>query len=192
MEKTLVLVKPDGVKRGLTGEIIRRFEQAGLKLIGLKMVWVDKELVGKHYPMSRTTLLEGIGQKTLDTYVKMGKDAKAELGTDNPLEIGKMVNMWNMEHLTSGPVVAMVLEGIHAVENVRRIVGGTIPTYSAPGTIRGDYSIDSPVLANERKRSIKNIIHASGNVEEAEYELDLWFGNQELHSYKRADEDVAY
>lgn len=192
MEKTLVLVKPDGVQRGLVGEIIGRFEKAGLKLVAMKMVWVDKELVGKHYPESRTELLTGIGEKTLKTYAEYNKDAKAELGTDDPYEIGKLVNQWNKDLLTSGPVVAMVLEGNHAVDNVRRIVGPTLPVFAPPGTIRGDYAVDSPVSANETKRSVRNLIHASGNKEEADYEIDLWFGANDIHDYKRADEHLTH
>ncbi len=188
MDRTLVLVKPDGVKRGLIGEIISRLERAQLKLVATKMVWVDKELVGKHYPDSRTELLQGIGEKTLKTYAEYNKDAKAELGTDDPLEIGKIVNMWNMELLTAGPVLAMVWEGNHAIDNVRKIVGPTLPVFAPPGTIRGDYSVDSPVLANMEKRSVKNLIHASGNKEEADYEIALWFENKEIHDYKRTDE----
>lgn len=161
MEQTLVVVKPDGVQRGLVGEIIGRFEKTGLKIVAMKMIWVDKELVGKHYPDSRTELLTGIGEKTLKTYAEYNKDPKAELGTDVPLEIGKIVNMWNMELLTSGPVVAMVWEGNHAVDNVRKLVGATLPVFSAPGTIRGDYSVDSPVLANQKKRSVKNLNHGA-------------------------------
>lgn len=192
MEKSLVVIKPDGVKRGLIGEILSRFEKAGLKIIAMKMVWVDKELVSKHYPESRTELLKGIGEKTLQTYKEFGKDPKEELGTDNPLEIGRIVNKWNMELLSSGPVVAAILEGNHAIANVRRLVGHTLPNFAAPGTIRGDFSVDSPVLANERKRPVKNLIHASGNQEEAEYEIMLWFHEDEIHTYKRADEDIMF
>ncbi len=192
MEKSLVLVKPDGVQRGLVGEIIGRFEKAGLKLVAMKMVWVDRELVGKHYPESRTELLTGIGEKTLKTYAEYNKDAKAELGTDDPYEIGKLVNNWNKDALSSGPVVAMVLEGNHAVDNVRRIVGPTLPVFAPPGTIRGDYAVDSPVMANEKKRSVRNLIHASGNKEEAEYEIDLWFGSNDIHEYTRADEHLTH
>lgn len=192
MEKTLVLVKPDGVRRGLVGDIVSRFEKTGLKIAAMKMIWVDKSMVAKHYPDSRTELLENIGKKTLETYEKYGRDAGEELGTKNPLEIGRMVNGWNMEFLSSGPVVAMILEGVHAIDNVRLIVGNTIPTFALPGTIRGDYSIDSPALANERKRSLRNLVHASGNAEEAKYEIELWFHNKEIYEYKRADEDVMF
>jgi nucleoside-diphosphate kinase len=192
-ERTLVLVKPDGVKRGLVGEIITRFEKMGLKIIGLKMVWIDKEMAANHYPESRTELLEAIGRKTLETYEKYGKDPKEEFGEMGAQDIGKMVNNWNIEFLTSGPVVAMILEGAHAIDNVRMLVGNTLPTFAAPGTIRGDYSIDSPALANERKRSVHNLIHASGNVEEAKYEEQLWFRESDISpAYRRTDEEVMF
>ncbi|MFH1188149.1 MAG: nucleoside-diphosphate kinase [bacterium] len=192
IEKTVVLVKPDGVKRGLVGEIISRFEKIGLKIIAMKMIWVDKDMVAKHYPESRTELLRGIGEKTLKTYAKYGKDATEELGTMDPLEIGKMVNDWNIDFLSSGPVVAMLLKGAHAIDNVRMAVGDTLPTFAVPGTIRGDYSIDSPALANATKRSVHNMIHASGNVEEAKYEEELWFRKEEIYDYRRTDEEVMF
>lgn len=192
MDRSLVLIKPDGVKRGIAGDIIHRFEKAGLKIVGMKMVWVEKSLVDKHYPDSRTELIRGIGEKTLQNYKDNGKDAVAELGTDDPMKIGMMVNNWNKEYLSAGPVIAIVLEGHHAVANIRRIVGHTFPSMANPGTIRGDYSLDNPVLANERKRPVKNIIHASGNNEEAEFEIELWFKPKELHSYPRAEEDVMF
>jgi len=191
-ERTLVLLKPDGVKRGLVGEVLSRFEKAGLKIVAMKMVYIDREHAMKHYPDSRTTLLEGIGQKTLETYAKYGMDPKESLGTMEPLEIGKMVNSWNIDLMTSGPVVAIALEGAHAIDNVRMMGGNTLPVFAAPGTIRGDYSIDSPALANTRKRAVKNIIHASGDPEEAEYELQLWFRNDEFVNYTRADEEVMF
>ena len=191
-EKTLVLIKPDAVKRGLTGEIISRFEKTGLKIIALRMLWIDKNFAGKHYPSERLEFLRGMGEKTLQTYEKYGKNPEVELGTNDPIEIGKMINHWNAEFLTSGPVVAIVFEGLHAVDNVRMIVGNTIPTFASPGTIRGDFSIDSPALANERKRAIHNLIHASGNIDEAEKEIELWFRGEDLHVYSRADEDVMF
>lgn len=192
IERSLVLVKPDGVQRGLIGEIISRFEKAGLKIIGAKMVHVDKELVAKHYPDSRTELLENIGKKTLETYAKYGMDANEELGTMDPVTLGKMVNSWNMEFLSSGPVMAMVLEGVHAIDSIRMIVGATLPVFAQPGTIRGDFSIDSPALANTKKRPVRNLVHASGNLEEAKYEIQLWFHENELYSYRRADEAIMF
>lgn len=191
-ERTVVLVKPDGVKRGLVGEILARFEKSGLKIIALKMVSVDKEMVAKHYPDARAELLEGMGKKTLETYAKYGKDPSEELGTMDALEIGKMINQWNIDFLTSGPVVAILLEGIHAIDNVRMIAGNTLPAFAAPGTVRGDYSIDSPALANANKRAVHNLMHASGNPEESKYEAELWFHEVEIQDYKRTDEDVMF
>ncbi len=192
IERTVILVKPDGVQRGLVGDILHRFEKAGLKIVAMKMVWVEKDFVSKHYPDSREELLRGMGEKTLLTYAKYHVDPKTMLGTDDPVAIGRMVNEWNREFLSSGPVVAMVLEGLHAIENVRMMAGHTIPALAPPGTIRGDHSTDSPALANSRKRAIRNLVHASGNTAEAAYEMDLWFQPNEIHSYKRADEDVMF
>ncbi len=192
IQRSLVLVKPDGVKRGLVGDIVSRFEKSGLKIIGLKMVWVDKDFVSQHYPNDRIELLEGMGKKTLATYEKYGKDANEELGTMDPIEIGKMVNQWNRDFISSGPVVAIVLEGLHAIDNVRMIAGNTLPAFAEPGTVRGDFSIDSPALANANKRAVRNMMHASGNPEEAKFEIQLWFHENELQNYKRADEDVMF
>lgn len=188
MERTLVVIKPDGVLRGLSGEILRRFERAGMKIVAAKMVSVSKELAEKHYPADRHDWIEQIGKKTLINYQKLEADVKKLLGTDNPKEIGKMARVWLLEYITSGPVFAVVLEGPHAVDLVRKMAGHTLPSESAPGTIRGDFSFDSSLLANSAKRAIKNLVHASGNLEEAKYEIPLWFSKDELISYERADE----
>ncbi len=190
MERTLIVVKPDGVVRGLVGEILRRFEQAGLKLIAAKMVLVTKDLAEKHYPEHREELWVGIGEKTLSHYKEVEADAKKLLGTNDPKEIGKLARVWLLEYITSGPVFAAVLEGPHAVELVRKISGHTLPLKSAPGTIRGDFSFDSSYLANTAKRAIKNLVHASGNKQEADYEIPLWFEKSELVFYERAEEKV--
>ncbi len=190
-ERTVVLLKPDTVKRGIIGEIISRFEKVGLKIVALKMVWVDQDLVAKHYPDNRDYLI-AVGNKTLKSYAEYGKDPGEELGTKDPYEIGAMVRKWNMDFLSSGPVVAILLQGLHAVDNVRLMVGHTLPRFAEPGTIRGDYSMDSPILANLDKRPVKNMIHASGNVEEAQFESQLWFRDNEIHDYKRVDEDIMY
>lgn len=192
IEQSVVLIKPDGVARGIAGKIITRFEQSGLKIVAMKMIWIDKEIAGKHYPNERIEFLEGMGKKTLATYEKYGKDANEEFGTIDPVELGKMVNKWNMDFLTSGPVIAMLLEGNHAIDNVRMITGNTMPTFAEPGSIRGDFSLDSPILANSKKRAVHNMIHASGNVEEAKYERQLWFHENEIYQYKRADEDIMF
>jgi len=190
-EQTVMLVKPDGVKRGLIGECIKRVEQRGLKVIALKMVLATPEQAKKHYPGTEAWLL-GMGQKTLDTYAKYNKDPLKELGTADPLEIGNMIYEWNVELFTSGPVVAILISGIHAIDMVRKIVGKTIPAFAEMGTIRGDYSVDSPALANEAKRAIRNIVHASGDMAEATHEVSHWFTPKEIHDYTRSEEDVMF
>jgi nucleoside-diphosphate kinase len=188
MERTLVVLKPDAVARGLSGTILSRFERVGLKIVGMKLVTAPDELVQKHYPEDREELWVGIGNKTLENYKTLEMDPKKSLGTDDPKEIGKMVRVWLMDYIKDGPVLALVLEGPHAVELVRKMCGHTLPLLSAPGTIRGDFSFDSSYLANSAGRPIKNLMHASGNVEEANYEIPLWFSKEELHSYERVEE----
>ena len=184
MERTLVVIKPDGVKRALVGEIVTRFEKVGLKIIGMKLLSAEKMLLEKHYPEDREELWTGIGNKTLDNYKQYDIDPKESLGTADPLEIGKMVRVWLMDYVSSGPVLAIVLEAPHAVELVRKMAGHTLPLIAAPGTIRGDYAYDSSYLANSNKRAIENLLHASGTTDEAEYEIPLWFTKEELVSYR--------
>lgn len=186
-----MLVKPDGVKRGLIGEIIGRVERRGLKIIAIKMAMPTKEKARDHYPAPEEWC-RLVGEKTMESYVKYGKDPMESLGTTDYVEIGKIINEWNMEYLTSGPVVCMVVEGVHAVDMVRKIVGKTFPSFAEPGTIRGDFSVDSPNLANDQKRSVRNLIHASGDPEEAKHEMGVWFEAGELHDYKRTDEDIMF
>ncbi len=186
-----MLVKPDGVKRGLVGECIRRIEQRGLKIIAMKLVHASEDHARKHYP-GTDVWLRGMGEKTLETYKKYGKDAKDELGTEDAHEIGKMIYTWNTVFLTSGPVLALAICGIHAIDMVRKIVGKTIPAFAEMGTIRGDFSVDSPVLANDGKRAIHNLVHASGDQIEAEHELTHWFSPEEIHDYKRAEDDIMF
>jgi nucleoside-diphosphate kinase len=190
-EKTVVLIKPDGVKRGLVGEVIGRFESRGLKIIALKMIVASREHVHSHYPNTEEWL-RGMGEKTLQNYKQYGKDPMKEIGTDDTLKIGKKVAEWNVEFLISGPMVAMVVQGIHAVDMVRKIVGKTIPAMAEMGTIRGDFSVDSPTLANVAKRAIHNVVHASGDQSEAAHELKHWFSSSEINEYKRAEEDIMF
>jgi nucleoside-diphosphate kinase len=190
MEQTLVILKPDAVRRGLIGQIITRFENVGLTVVAVKMVTAKRDMVEMHYPKDREELWVGIGNKTLDNYRDLEMDPMESLGTSDAKEIGKMVRVWLMDYLMEGPVLAMVLEGPHAVELVRKITGHTLPLVSTPGTIRGDYSYDSSYLANSSKRPIKNLIHASGNKEEAVYEIPLWFTKEEIQEYKRSSDVV--
>ena len=126
-----------------------------------------------------------LGEKTLGTYEKYGYSAKEEVGTEDPLEIGTQVRKWIVDYMVSAPLVKMVVQGTHAIDMVRKIAGATIPSVADMGTIRGDFSADSPALANKEKRAVMNLIHASETPEEAAHEINLWFGNTPLNSYKR-------
>lgn len=189
IERTLVLIKPDGVKRGLVGRILTSFEEAGLKIVGLRMVQASREHAEAHYP-NTPEWIRGMGMKTLESYRDHGKDPIQEVGTDDPMAIGEIIKGWNIDYLTSGPVVAVALEGLHAIGVVRKLVGHTLPLNADPGSIRGRFSSDSPVVANALKRAIQNMIHASGNAAEAEHELRHWFGDAPLCEYRRAEEGV--
>ena len=158
IEKSLVIIKPDGVERGLIGEIIKRFENAGLKIIGMKMSWIDKKFAEEHYKSHKT------------------KPFFNEL----------------VEFITEGPVVAFVVEGVHAIDNVRRLVGSTSPHEAAPGTIRGDFAHMSMTYASKQGLGGKNVIHASGTKKEADEEIKLWFKKEELHSYTTVHEKHVF
>lgn len=190
-ERTVVLVKPDGVIRGLVGEIITRFERRGLKLIAMKMMLPSEAHAAAHYSGSEEWV-KGMGIKTVDTFAKYGIDTEKEMGTTDVMEIGKMVQQWNVGYLSMGPVVAMVWQGMHAITTVRKIVGSTLPILAEPGTIRGDYSVDTNTAANVDKRAIHNIIHASGDPSEAEHEIEHWFKKDEIVSYRRSDDEIMF
>ncbi|MBU0470922.1 MAG: nucleoside-diphosphate kinase [Nanoarchaeota archaeon] len=161
IERSLVLLKPDAVKRGLMGKILTRFEDAGFKIVGAKMTWIDKDFGKRHY----ADIAERRGEKVLKVLLNF---------------------------MTQGPVMALCVEGINAVENIRKIVGGTEPKSALPGTIRGDFAHISFAYADKENKAIENLIHASGNVEEAKVEVALWFKESELHSYKTAYETHTF
>jgi nucleoside-diphosphate kinase len=184
-EITYVMIKPDGVRKGLVGEIIRRFEQRDLKIVALEMFQPTAEKMDNHYPKDEAWITR-LGGKTLATYEKYGYSAKEEYGTDDAREIGMMVRGWLIDYMVSAPLVKMVVKGTHAVDMVRKIVGPTLPYAAEMGTIRGDYSVDSPLVANKEKRAVMNLIHASETQEEAKHEIEHWFGdNPSIFSYKR-------
>jgi len=190
-EKTLVLIKPDGVKKGLVGEIIKRFEQRDLKVVALEMFQPAYEDIDNHYPKDKDWIYR-LGGKTLSTYEKYGISAKQSLGTDDQTEIGRMVRKWVVDYMVSAPLVKMIIQGTHAIDMVRKIVGPTLPFQADMGTIRGDFSIDSPAIANTEKRCVMNIIHASETDEEAEHEIMHWFGKDfKPFSYKRFGVDES-
>lgn len=186
IERTLAIVKPDGVQRGLVGDIMHRFERTGLKIVGMKMVWASEELVGKHYT-DDDAYLTGVGQKALDSAKERGKEM-----SETALEIGKRVRESNMRYIATGPVVAFVLEGNTAVQTVRNIIGGTNPLTADIGTIRGDLTIDDFTQADSESRSVRNLMHASGDVSEAEREIALWFEDGEMFEYQTVMDKVLH
>lgn len=160
--------------RGLAGEIISRFERMGLKIAAAKLMHPGKELTQKHYPVTEEWLTK-VGNNTISDCEKYGLNTKEVMGTDDPIEIGKLVHKWNVEYFTGGDILALVFEGAHAVEAVRKLCGPTLPLLATPGTIRGDFSSASAISENMAKMPIRNLIHASGSEEEAKREIDLWF-----------------
>jgi nucleoside-diphosphate kinase len=188
-DTTFLMVKPDGVKRGLIGEIIKRIEQRGLKIVALEMFLADDKMIDDHYPKDEAWITR-LGNKTLTTYKKYGYDPVKELGTDKAEEIGPKVREWLVKYLTSAPMVKMVVQGIHAIDMVRKIAGDTQPINAEMGTIRGDFSADSAASANRDKRAIHNLIHASETPDEAVHEIAQWFTKDQIHSYKRVEEDL--
>lgn len=184
---TFVMIKPDGVRRGLTGEIISRIEKVGLKVIALEMDTPSREQIDNHYPKDDAWMTR-IGNKALEVYSKYGYSAMETLGTEDPLEIGKMARGWTVDYVSSGPVVKMVIKGNHAIDMVRKMAGKTSPAMSEMGTIRGDFSVDSALAANMEKRAIYNLIHASETQAEAQHEIEHWKMKGKIHKYKRIEE----
>jgi len=186
-ERSYVMLKPDGVKKGLIGEVIKRFEQRDLKIVALDMFQPTTDQIDNHYPKDPAWITR-LGEKTLSTYEKYGYDAQTDFGTTKAEEIGPEIRKWLIDYMTSAPLVKMVVEGTHAVDMVRKISGPTMPYQADMGTIRGDYSNDSPAIANAEKRAVMNIMHASETPEEAEHEIKYWFGDAAIHDYKRHGE----
>ncbi len=183
-EKTYVMLKPDGVRKGLIGEVIRRFEQRDLKIVALEMFMPEHVTIDTHYPKSEEWITR-LGQKTLSTYEKYGFDPMKDFGTTEAKDIGPEIRKWLIDYMNSAPLVKMVVQGVHAVDVVRKIAGPTMPYLAEMGTIRGDYSIDSPALANMEKRAVMNIVHCSETPEEAAHEIKHWFGDVKTFNYKR-------
>lgn len=193
-ERTLVLMKTDAVMRGLVGEILLRFERVGLKIIALKIVQPTPEQAKNHYSTSDAQLNQ-MGNKTLETYKSLGIDPLKQLGTVSSLEIGKIVHGWNIEFLSAGPAVALVLEGVHAIKKVRSLCGKTMPKDAEPGSIRGDFSSSSPAVANMLNSAVYNLVHASDNENdpnEPQREIDNWFSSSELVEYNNVDSSVMF
>ncbi len=185
-ERTLVIIKPDGIQRSLIGEIINRYERIGLKLVGIKMMIPTREMVEKHYTLD-PEWKRLVGEKRL----KAAPDGHLD-GENDPVKIGEAVLAVLANYLTAGPVIAMVWQGAHAVSVVRKVTGGTEPRMSDIGTIRGDFMLDSYEMSEVDSRAVRNLVHASGSVKEAEDEIAHWFDGAELFDYRIVQEQILY
>jgi nucleoside-diphosphate kinase len=186
-ERTLVIIKPDGIQRSLIGEIIQRYERVGLKLTAMKMIVPTQAQVLKHYTMDPEWRVK-TGLKTIKGY----EDKGLKPPYTDPLKITEIILKNLSRYMTSGPVIVMIWQGAHAVQLVRKITGGTEPLMSDVGTIRGDYVIDSYSMSDGDGRAVRNLVHASGSVKEAEDEIKHWFKNNEIIDYGIIAEKILY
>jgi nucleoside-diphosphate kinase len=186
-ERTFVIIKPDGLQRSLVGEVISRFERVGLKLIGMKMVVADKNHIEKHYTLD-PKWRKVTGEKTIASYKAKGLAP----WTEDPLEVTEKLLGTLSLYMTSGPIIAMVWEGANAQKVIKKLTGGTEPLTSDVGTIRGDYMVDSYAISDQDGRAVRNIIHCSGSVEEANMEIEHWFKPAEIVNYRLVQEEILY
>jgi len=184
IEQTLIIIKPDGVQRGLIGTIFETLENIGLKLITAKMVKPDKQVIKGHYPGTKEWITE-MGHKTLQSFKQSKIDVKKVQGTDDPFQLGSFIYERLIKYWQEGPIVVSVWEGPHAVTVGRKIRGHTIPSLADPGTIHSSFSYDSSVLSGKLDRVVKTFIHASGDKEEAKREIKYWFGTTKFKNYQR-------
>lgn len=185
-ERTFVIVKPDGVQRGLTGEVINRIERTGLKLVAAKFIVATREQAAAHYGKDDAWCTK-VGERTIANLAKEGKQPAKEA-----VEYGRDVLNGLLDFLTCSPVMIMAWEGNKAVDIVKRMVGGTEPTTCDTGTIRGDYALDSYEIANIDNRAVRNLVHCSDVVPEAQRELALWFGEADMISWNSIQERMLY
>ena len=179
MERTLILIKPDGVKRQLIGEIIKRFENENLKVCGMKMIHPNEELAKKHYPLD-----EEWCKAAFEKTIKSAQEDGRKIEHSNHLEFGQKLQNWLVNFITESPIISIILEGPNAINTVRKLAGATEPCKADLGTIRGDLAPEeSYEKANEMGRCLRNLIHASDSLENAEKEISLWFSDNETHNY---------
>lgn len=179
MERTLVILKPDAIKRKLAGELVSRFERVGLSIVAMRLERPTADILDRHYQVEKLAPI--IGRKSQEAGTDVGSDAT---------QYGRLVLGWNRDYMMEGPILVMVLEGENAIKRVRTLVGPTNPQNAPPGTIRGDYGIDSIAKANKERRGTANLVHASDKpsepsndpYEEANYEISLWFPNAKLEN----------
>ena len=188
-EQTFVMIKPDGVQRNLVGEIIRRFEVSGLKLVALKMVVPDRDRLTRHYSKSDEWYTSK-GTKVVEKLVSMGQEP-----TKPAIEYGKRIVEALLDYMSAGPAILMIWEGNRAMSVVKKLVGSTEPLTSDIGTIRGDYTLDTYDKANEDDRAVRNLMHCTDpadGAEEATREIGIWFTPEEVVNYRHIQEAILY
>jgi nucleoside-diphosphate kinase len=185
-ERTLVILKPDAVQRGLIGETIKRIESTGLKLVALKIVNATEEQLWAHYSKDDEWFLKK-GTRTIEELAAAGRPIAKEA-----VEYGKDIIRALVKFMSCGPIVPMVFEGNQAVGIVKKLVGSTEPLSSDGGTIRGDYTLDSYQLASLDDRAVRNLVHCSDPVEDAIREIPIWFKEEEVLNYRLVSEQILY
>lgn len=185
-ERTLILIKPDGVQRSLVGEIVRRIERSGLKIVALKMFVPTSEKLIEHYHKDDAWFLEK-GERIVEGRKERGLPVEK-----GPIEYGRSIIDQLVTFMTAGPIVAMVVQGNQAVAVVKKLVGATEPLTSDVGTIRGDYTVDSYEHAGLQERAVRNLVHCSDKPEEAEREISVWFSPKEIVAYRVVAEQILY
>lgn len=185
-ERTFVAVKPDGVQRSLIGEVVKRIERTGLKIVALKMIVPDRERAVKHYGKTDAWYEEK------GSILIKGMEERGMTPTKSAIEYGRDIIETVIKYMTFGPIVVMVVEGAHAVEVVKKLAGPTEPSKSDVGTIRGDFNVDSYLTANLDGRAVRNIVHCTDKPEEAQREIDIWFKPEEIINYRLVQEEILY
>jgi nucleoside-diphosphate kinase len=179
LQRTLVIIKADTIRRKLVGRVIQHFEEAGFDVIAMKMVKPALSLAKKHYTVSKQWKI-GVGTKAISRFNDVS-DAVENLGTVDALKIGNAIWKWSVDQLSQGPVIVIVLEGDQAIERIKKLAGDTEPANTIPGTIRGKFANDSIIHSQLEKRALFNVIHRSSNVKEAKREIAVWFSSKEIY-----------
>ena len=187
-ERSFVIIKPDGVQRSLVGEIVSRFERVGLKIAYMNFTMLDEDKLWDHYNKD-DEWYERKGQGIKDDLKAAGKDVDESRPA---IEYGKDIIRALVDFMKAGPAVVMVLEGNQAVAVVKKLVGGTEPATSDVGTIRGDYTLDSYNISAIDDRAVRNLIHCSDAVDEAEREIKLWLSDAKIHNYRLLQDAILY
>ncbi len=185
-ERTFVIIKPDGVQRNLVGEIIKRFENVGLKMTAMKMIVAKEQQIWDHYNKD-DAWFEAKGKGVVENRKEAGLKIEKEA-----IDYGRDIIKVMVDYMTASPIITMIFEGNAATSVVTKLVGGTEPTTSDIGTIRGDYAIDSYQIANQDERAVRNLIHCSEDPKEAEREIKIWFDEDEIIAYRHVGEQMLY